>query len=172
MKSNLMVGALVLVLAASGASAAKAKHDINVLAVTKLSLTDAIGIAEKEGSGKAVDAELEAGKAPYYAVEVLSSDGKKLTEYKLDANTGKVVKASSEPLEKMLTRVKPADIQNAQTSLSSAIQAAERQSGGKVVDAETEGNANTLHYELKVAMANGKTEKMKIDGATGKVAAK
>ena len=125
----------------------------------------------KEGSGNAVDAELEAGKAPHYAVEVLSSDGKKLTEYKLDANTGKVLKASSEPLEKLVTRVKPADIHNAQTTLSSAIHAAEQESGGKVIDAETEGNANTLHYELKVAMANGKTEKMKIDGATGKVAA-
>jgi uncharacterized membrane protein YkoI len=172
MKSTVVVGTVALILAASAASAAKAKHDLNVLADVKVSLTDAIRIAEQEGNGKAVDAQLEAGKAPHYAVEVLSGDGKKLTEYKLDANTGKVVKASSEPLEKMLTRVKPDDIQNAQTSLTSAIQTAEKGSGGKVINAETEGNANTLHYELKLAMADGKTEKMKIDGATGQVSAK
>ena len=47
MKSKAIVGAVVLVLAASAASAAKAKHDLNVLADTKLSLTDAIGIAER-----------------------------------------------------------------------------------------------------------------------------
>jgi uncharacterized membrane protein YkoI len=103
---------------------------------------------------------------------VLSTDGTKLTEYTLDANTGKVAKASNEPLEKLTTRVKPADLQQVQTSLSSAIHSAEQHTGGKVIDAETEGSGSHIRYELKVAMADGKTDKIKIDGSTGKVASK
>lgn len=174
MKSKVFVGACVITLAGVTAHAGDEKEALQVLHDAKLSLTDAIAIAEKEGNGKAIDAEIEAAKAGHgqYAIEVLSNDGKHLTEYKLNSNTGKVEGTSNEEIEKLLTRVKAEDVRNAQTSLSTAIRTAERQSGGKVIDAETEGNANTLHYELKVATADGKTNKIKIDGSSGKVASK
>jgi len=174
MKSTLFVSAAALVLASGAAFADDAKEDLQAMHGAKLSLTDAIRMAEKEGGGKAVEAELESHKSGHaqYTVEVLSSDGKKLTEYTLDANTGKIEKASNEPLEKFVERVKPADLEGAQTSLTEAIHSAESQTGGKVIDAETEGSGNKVHYELKVAMADGKTNEIKVDGATGQIASR
>jgi uncharacterized membrane protein YkoI len=172
--SSLVLGAAALLLAGGATFANDAKEDLHAMSSAKLSLTDAIRMAEKEGSGKAVGAELESAKAgtAQYAVDVLSMDGKKLTKYKLDGNTGKVEKASNEPIEKLTTRLKPSDLQQVQTSLSSAIRSAEQQTGGKVIDAETEGSGASIRYDLKVAMADGKTDKVKIDGSTGKVASK
>jgi len=174
MKSTLVLGTAALMLAGGATFANDAKDDVHSMSTAKLSLTDAIRMAEKEGGGKALDAELASHKSghPQYAVEVLSSDGKKLTEYTLDGNTGKVEKASNEPIEKLTTRAKPEDLQQVQTSLSSAIRSAEQQTGGKVIDAETEGSGSSIRYDLNVAMADGKTEKIKIDGSTGKVASK
>ena len=171
MKSSVTLGLVTMILAAGGA-AANSSDAVQALSSAKLSLTDAIGIAEKEGNGKAVDAEIESAKAgqAQYAVEVLSSDGKQLTEYKLDANTGKIQGTSKEKLEKVFSRLKPQDLQSAQTSLAGAIRAAEQKTGGKVIDAETEGSGAKLRYDLKVAQADGKTEQVKIDGTTGKVA--
>jgi uncharacterized membrane protein YkoI len=173
MKSMTLVGAIALALMGAAVSAHDTK-EAQAVASAKLSMTEAIAIAEKKANGKAIDVEVETSKAgqAQYAVEVLSSDGKKLTEYKLDANTGNVDNERNEPLEKFVNRVKPQDLQNAQTSLSAAIRTAERQSGGKVIDAETEGSGNTLRYELEVAKSDGKTEEIEIDGATGKVAMK
>ncbi len=170
MNSKIVLGFVAMMLA-GGAAAANNGDEVKALHNAKLSLTDAIKIAEKEGNGKAVDAEIDAksGQAQY-AVEVLSSDGKKLTEYKLDADTGKILGTSNESVEKVFTRVKPQDLQNAQTSLAGAIRAAEQKAGGKVIDAETEGSGAKLRYDLKVAKADGTTEKVKIDGTTGKVA--
>jgi uncharacterized membrane protein YkoI len=173
MKTTLFLTAAALVLAGGAIFADDAKEDLQALHNAKLSLTDAIRMAEKEGGGQAIEAELESDNGhARYDVEVLSSDGKKLTEYKLDANTGKIEKASNEPLEKLVERVKPEDLQKVQTSLSAAIHSAEQQTGGKVVDAETEGSGNDIRYELEIAMADGTTSKLKVDASTGKVASK
>lgn len=174
MKPTLVLGAAALMLAGGAAYAGDAKQDLAAMSSAKLSLTDAIRMAEKEGSGKAVDAELESAKAahPTYEVKVLSTDGKKLTKYILDGDTGKVAKASNEPIEKLAMRAKPEDLQTVQTSLSTAIRSAEQQTGGKVIEASTEGSGTSIRYDLKVAMADGKTNSIKIDGSTGKVASK
>jgi len=120
---------------------------------------------------RAIDAELESkkGGTAAYAVEVLSNDGKKLTEYKLDVNTGHTRAAKNESIEKIFTRAKPQDIASAPTSLIDAIAAAEQHTGGKVIDAETESSGSQMRYDLKVAKPDGSTEKVKIEAATGKV---
>ena len=101
----------------------------------KLSLKDAIAMAEKQGNGKAIDAEIESkGATAAYAVEVLSNDGKTLMEYKLDVNTGQTRDSKNEAIEKIFTRAKPQDIASAATSLSDAITVAEQQTGGKVIE--------------------------------------
>jgi uncharacterized membrane protein YkoI len=174
MNSKAILATVAMAVAMSMAQADNAKADLQALSSVKLSLTDAIKMAEKEGNGKAIDAELESASSahPEYAVEVLSNDGKKLTEYKLDANTGKIAAAKNEPFEKVFTRLKPQDVESAQTSLASAVASAERQTGGKVIDAETERSGSQVRYDMKIAKADGSTEKVKIDGATGKVASK
>jgi hypothetical protein len=48
--------------------------------------------------------------------------------------------------------------------------AAEAQSGGKAVTAQTDRAADSVRYIVKVALAGGATETIKVNGADGKVA--
>ena len=171
-KVTAVLAALSLGCAMTAAHAADAAREDAVLTNAKVSLTQAVGIAEQQGSGQAVTADYAAkkGSMGHYAVKVLSSDGKKLTEYQVSPGTGKVTEASNEPFEKMFTRLKPESLANAPTSLKSAIKAAEAQSGGKAVDADADRDGDQVRYTVKVAMADGSTQKIKVNGADGKVA--
>jgi uncharacterized membrane protein YkoI len=46
----------------------------------------------------------------------------------------------------------------------------EAQSGGKAVDADADRDGDTVRYTVKVAKADGTTEKVKVNGADGKIA--
>jgi uncharacterized membrane protein YkoI len=150
----------------------KAAREDAALTNAKVSLTSAIGIAEQQGSGQAVMADYapKKGAMGHYDIKVLSNDGTKLTEYRVSPNTGKVTEASNEPFEKMFTRLKPEALANAPTSLKSAIKSAESQSGGKAVDADADRDGDQVRYTVKVAMSDGTTQKIKVNGADGKVA--
>lgn len=167
-----LVAALVMGCAVTATQAADAAREDATLSNAKVSLNDAIGIAEKQGSGQAVMADYmpKKGTEGHYNVKVLSSDGSKLTEYRVSTATGKVTKASNEPFEKMFTRLKPDALASAPTSLKGAIKTAEAQSGGKAIDADADRNGDTVRYVVKVAKADGTTEKVKVNGADGKVA--
>ena len=138
--------------------------EVQAIQSMKVSLSQAIDTAEKEGHGKAIDAEFErSGNAGYYAVKVLSNDGNKLVQFKIDGNSGQVTGTDNEAIEKFFTRLKPADLQNARTSLKQALATAERQAGGKAVDAEVEREGAGVQY--KVTVANGdRTQDVRIDG--------
>lgn len=171
-KVTALLGALALGLAVTGAQATNAADEEQTLSNAKVSLTQAIGIAEKQGSGQAVSADYKpkSGGMGDYDVRVLSGDGKKLTSYRVNPNTGKVTQASREPFQKLFTHIKPTDLQNAPTSLKSAISTAESQSGGKAVNADTDRTGDTVRYTVKVAKADGTSEKVQVNGADGKVA--
>jgi uncharacterized membrane protein YkoI len=172
-KVTALLAAFALGLAVTGAQAAtSASHEEHALSNAKVALTQAIGIAEKQGSGQAVSADFKAKNDTmgHYDIRVLSSDGSKLTKYRVNSNTGKITEASSEPFKKFFTQVKPTDLQNAPTSLKSAITTAESQSGGKAVNADTDRSGDTVRYTVKVAKSDGTTEKVKVNGADGKVA--
>jgi len=171
-KATALLAAAALGFAMTGAQAADAAREDATLTNAKVSLTSAIGIAEQQGSGQAVTADYmpKKGAMGHYAVKVLSNDGTKLTEYRVSPATGKVTEASNEPFEKMFTRIKPESLENAPTSLKSAIKTAEAQSGGKAVDADADRDGDQVRYTVKVAMADGTTQKIKVNGADGKVA--
>jgi len=171
-KATALLVALGLGCAMTAAQAADPAHEDAVLSNAKVSLTSAIGIAEQHGSGQAVSADYagKKGSMGHYAIKVLSNDGKKLTEYRVSPTTGAVTKASNEPFEKMFTRLKPESLENAPTSLKSAIKTAEAQSGGKAVDADTDRDGDQVLYTVKVAMSDGTTQKIKVNGSDGKVA--
>jgi|SRR6185437_3177550 len=174
-KATALLAALAMGFAVSAAQAADPAHEDAQLTNAKVSLNEAIGIAEQQGSGQAISADYKAakkGSPGAYSVKVLSTDGKNLTAYHISSNTGKVKKASEEPFEKLFTRIKPTELQNAPTSLKTAIKTAESETGGKVIDADTDRTGDSVRYTLKVAKADGTTEKMKVNGADGKVAMK
>ncbi|MFL6605349.1 MAG: PepSY domain-containing protein [Steroidobacteraceae bacterium] len=175
-KSGPMTAALLAAssLLAMGAAQATdtARHEAQSMDKAKMSLTEAIHMAERQGNGQAISAEYEFknGNPAYYEVKVLGNDGKKLTKYELDPNTGQVKEVSDEKFEKLFTRIKPTAIQHAPTSLTRAITTAETRSGGKAREAEVNRDGDQLQYEVKVVKADGTSETVKINGADGKVA--
>ncbi|EIM24456.1 PepSY domain-containing protein [Microvirga lotononidis] len=137
----------------------------------KVSLSQAVEAAEKQGQGRATEAEFEVKDGGgQYEIKVLSNTGDKLTKFKLDANSGQVVETENQPFERYFTRLKPADFQSAKVSLKDAIAAAEQRVGGKATDAEVEREGNAVQYEIDVATAD-KTQEIKVD-ANGQVVAK
>ena len=81
----------------------------------------------------------------------------------VDGNTGQVTGTDNQPIEKYFTRLKPADIENARTSLKQALATAEKQANGKAIDAEVEREGSGVQY--RVTVANGdRTQDVRIDG--------
>ncbi len=171
-KAIALLAALSMGFAGTAAQAANAAGEDHALSKAKVSLTQAIGIAEQQGSGHAVSAEYEPKKGAmgHYEIKVLSADGSKLVKYEVSPSTGKVTEASNEPFQKMFTRLKPEALQNAPTSLKTAITTAESEAGGKAVAADADRDGDQVKYTVKVAKADGSTEKVKVNGADGKVA--
>ena len=89
--------AFALAVLATGAQSTVAAEpaEVQALSRAKLSLTQAIETAERHGDGKAIDAEFDGGRgeAPRFEVKILGRD--KLTEYTLDADSGKVMKPAT-----------------------------------------------------------------------------
>jgi uncharacterized membrane protein YkoI len=143
-----------------------------MLSHAKVSMNEAITVAEEQGSGQAIDADYipKRGAMGIYDVKVLSMDGKKLLDFNINPDNGRVLKATREHVQKVFTRIKPADLQNAQTPLKGAIKAAEAQTGGKAVTADTDRHGDSVRYTVKVAMADGTSQTIKVNGADGKVA--
>jgi uncharacterized membrane protein YkoI len=155
----------------AGYAADPAREDA-LLSHAKVSMNQAITVAEEQGRGQAIDADYvpQSGTVGMYDVKVLSMDGKKLLDFNINPDNGRVLKATREHFEKVFTRLKPADLQNAQTPLKGAIKAAEAQTGGKAVMADTDRHGEEVRYTVKVVTADGTTQTIKVNGADGKVA--
>jgi uncharacterized membrane protein YkoI len=172
MKMTALVAGLALGCAATASQAADPASEDATLSDAKVSLNQAITVAEEQGKGQAIDADYlpKKGTVGLYDIKVLSNDNRKLLDFHINPNNGRVVKATRERFEKVFTRIKPEELQNAQTPLKGAIKTAEAQTGGKAVMADTDRDGSTVRYTVKVAMADGTMEKIKINGADGKVA--
>lgn len=171
-KATALVTALVVGSAVTVSYAADATRESAALSHAKVSMNQAITVAEEQGSGQAIDARYipKSGAMGIYDVKVLSMDGKKLLDFNVNPENGRVLKATRERVQKVFTRIKPADLQNAQTPLKGAIKTAEAQTGGKAVMADTDRHGDTVRYTVKVVRADGTTETIKVNGADGKVA--
>lgn len=172
-RSALVLAAISAVLAGAGAQASDSdRHLAQALSHAKLSLTEAIRAAEKQGNGQAISAEYEfkGGDPAYYEVKVLRSDGEKLTRYDLNPDSGKIKEVSDEKFEKLFTRIKPTSIRNAPTSLTRAISTAEQRTGGRAESADVDRDGDQVQYTVKVVKLDGSSEKVKVNGADGKVA--
>jgi uncharacterized membrane protein YkoI len=172
-KTGLMTAALSSLLAMGTAQANdSARHEAQAMEKAKISLSQAIRDAEKQGSGQAVSGEyvFKSGNPAYYEVKVLSNDGQKLTQYELNPSTGQVKQVKDEKFEKLFTRIKPTAIQNAPTSLTRAIATAETRSGGKAREASVSRDGDQVQYNVEVVKLDGSSEKLKINGSDGKVA--
>ncbi|MCJ2010325.1 PepSY domain-containing protein [Methylobacterium sp. WL30] len=154
--------------------AARAESDqkeFQLAKTTKVGLAQALTTAEAQGEkGRAIDADFEKadGKNPtHYSIKVVYPDGK-LVEYGINADSGALYKTENQPIERYFTRLKPADFQNATTSLKDALTIAEQKAGGgKAYEAEVERDGKSVQYEIKVALAD-REQTVKV-GPDGKV---
>jgi uncharacterized membrane protein YkoI len=167
-----LLTAITVGCAVTASYAAEPARENAMLSRAKVSMNQAITVSEEQGSGQAIDAEYipNGGTMGVYDVKVLSMDGKKLLDFNINAENGRVLKATRKGVEKVFTRIKPADLQSAQTPLKGAIKTAEAQTGGKAVMADIDRHGDSVRYTVKVAMADGTTETIKVNGADGKVA--
>lgn len=171
-----LTAAALLAAAGLAASAAQAsdtdRHIAQSMAKAKMSLSEAVRTAEKQGDGKAVSAsyEFKRGNPAYYEVKVLSNDGSKLVRYDLDPNTGNVNNVSDEKIAKFFTRLKPETMRHSAVTLSHAILTAQERANGKADAADVDREGDTVQYTINVIRRDGTSEKVKINGADGKVA--
>ncbi len=148
----------IAVLLSAGGSLRADQDDVRKMqracAAARISLTQAIEIAEREvAGGRAVDVELEWKRnGPRIEVELVVADAWK--EVHIDAVTGKVLKVQDEPADdredqEELKRDKE-NLQAATIGFGEAIAQAEKEAGGKVVEVELTSSAGQPAYKLKL----------------------
>jgi uncharacterized membrane protein YkoI len=171
-KATALLTVVALGSAVTAGYAADAARELATLSHARVSMNQAITVAEEQGSGQAIDAQYipKSGTMGMYDVKVLSMDGKKLLNFDINPDNGRVLKATREHVGKVFTRIKPADLQKAQTPLKGAIKTAEAQTGGKAVMADTDRHGDTVRYAVKVVMSDGTFQTINVNGADGKVA--
>lgn len=87
----LPITALLLAVSSSAAYAGD-KKDLKRLEAAKLTLTEAIAIAEKAQEGKAIDAELDGTRDGKVVYDVTVVKGKRFYEVRVDAVDGNVLR--------------------------------------------------------------------------------
>ena len=166
-----LAGVGILLGAATVQASQTAKHQAEELRRAKLSLIEAIIAAEKEGGGKATSAEFafKRGNPAYFEVKILSADGKKLTRYELNPQTGKIQKAENEVLEKLVTRLTPEGLRRSPTVLTHAIAVAQKHSGGRARSADVDRKSDHLEYDIETVKVDGSLHKITINGVDGTI---
>jgi hypothetical protein len=97
-----ILAATVVCLGGAAHAEAATSRESQALASAPVSIVKAVDIGEKQGHGKTVGAEFDIEKGlPIWEVKILGADG--VTEYKIDANSGQVVKIEDEHVRGKLT---------------------------------------------------------------------
>ncbi len=148
------------------------RADVKPFEQAKLSLTQAIAEAQKEMRGQTLEAQFEVwhGK-PAYLIRTYSAH--QIWEGRIDANTGEPLGQPQTVSENQISPRVKSDVdafQNAQTSLTQAVNKAEQQEGGKAIMAsvmtDPKGNASydldlVKHGRLHVAMVDAKSGELR-----------
>lgn len=159
--------AAALVSMAPVAHAVVSGREAEALAKAGVSLVQAVESGEKAGLGKTIGVEFDVEHdRPIWEVKVLSSSG--VTEYKVDAESGQVVKVEEEhvrgKLRTFVTGLTLEQLQQVKMPLSQAVAAAERQLGGRAVKVEVEHEHKAIQYDVFVR-GKERTEHVKISAS-------
>ena len=156
------------------ASAASNADEVRAAQAAKISLKQAITIASKAASGILISAEFDdddsdaVGKGGVYELE-FSTDSVNY-EIKVDAVTGKIVKTETERLDG--DDINDYKVQKkAKTDIMKAINIAEKQTGGKILEIEFENDRDyanhTAYYKADLLKGN-QIISINVDANTGK----
>ena len=165
------VAALAVVLTITTISSAHAtsSKEADALSAAKVSLVQAVDMLEKDGKSKTVGAEFDIEKnIAVWEVKMLGDNG--VLEYKVDANTGTILKIEDEhirgKLMSFITGITIQDLKNEKMSLAEAVRTAEKKFNGKAIKVEIEHENKSVQYDIFVYTPAG-THKYKIDSITG-----
>ena len=158
----------------TAASAASNVDEVRAAQAAKISLKQAITIASKSASGILISADFDeddsdaVGKGGVYELE-FSTDSVNY-EIKVDANTGKIVKKETDRLDG--DDINAYQVQKkAKTDIMKAINIAEKQTGGKILEIEFENDRDyanhTAYYKADLLKGN-KIVSINVDANSGK----
>lgn len=158
----------------TAASAATNVDEVRAAQAAKISLKQAITIASKSASGILISADFDEddsdaiGKGGVYELE-FSTDSVNY-EIKVDANTGKIVKKETDRLDG--DDISAYQVQKkAKTDIMKAINIAEKQTGGKILEIEFESDRDyanhTAYYKADLLKGN-KIVSINVDANSGK----
>lgn len=138
---------------------------------SKISLEQAIAIAQQTNQGDLVSAEFDLdddhGSAATGEYEVKFVSGNNEVELKIDANTGKVLSTEQEQMDDE-DIVDYTVMKQSKVSLTQAMQIAKQKFNGKVIEAEFDLEQNKPVYEIEIA--NGtQVQKIVIDASSGTI---
>lgn len=158
----------------TAASAATNVDEVRAAQAAKISLKQAITIASKSASGILISADFDEddsdaiGKGGVYELE-FSTDSVNY-EVKVDANTGKIVKKETDRLDGDDINVYQVQ-KKAKTDIMKAINIAEKQTGGKILEIEFENDRDyanhTAYYKADLLKGN-KIVSINVDANSGK----
>lgn len=158
----------------TAASAASNVDEVRAAQAAKISLKQAITIASKSASGILISADFDEddsdaiGKGGVYELE-FSTDSVNY-EVKVDANTGKIVKKETDRLDGDGINVYQVQ-KKAKTDIMKAINIAEKQTGGKILEIEFENDRDyanhTAYYKADLLKGN-KIVSINVDANSGK----
>ena len=158
----------------TAASAATNVDEVRAAQAAKISLKQAITIASKSASGILISADFDEddsdaiGKGGVYELE-FSTDSVNY-EIKVDANTGKIVKKETDRLDGDDINVYQVQ-KKAKTDIMKAINIAEKQTGGKILEIEFENDRDytnhTAYYKADLLKGN-KIVSINVDANSGK----
>lgn len=154
------------------ASAASNVDEVRAVQAAKISLKQAITIASKSASGILISADFDEddsdGKGGVYELE-FSTDSVNY-EIKVDANTGKIVKKETDRLDGDDINVYQVQ-KKAKIDIMKAINIAEKQTGGKILEIEFENDRDyanhTAYYKADLLKGN-KIVSINVDANSGK----
>ena len=158
----------------TAASAASNVDEVRAAQAAKISLKQAITIASKSASGILISADFDEddsdaiGKGGVYELE-FSTDSVNY-EVKVDANTGKIVKKETDRLDGDGINVYQVQ-KKAKIDIMKAINIAEKQTGGKILEIEFENDRDyanhTAYYKADLLKGN-KIVSINVDSNSGK----
>ena len=158
----------------TAASAASNVDEVRAAQAAKISLKQAITIASKSASGILISADFDEDdsdaivKGGVYELE-FSTDSVNY-EIKVDANTGKIVKKETDRLDGDDINVQQVQ-KKAKIDIMKAINIAEKQTGGKILEIEFENDRDyanhTAYYKADLLKGN-KIVSINVDANSGK----
>jgi uncharacterized membrane protein YkoI len=146
----------------------RSSAEVKTATSAKMSVPDAIAVAEKHSNGgKVLEVSFDAKKGATYALRTYQNH--EVWEGSIDANSGQLLGPGKTTPESKLDaedKAELAGLEAASTTLADAVRAAEQRTRGRAISAGLEDNKGGVVWEVVVA-SNGKARKVVIDPKTG-----